>query len=459
MSDVVRQITLGEWDERYERLRAAGMKEAGYGGPLGRHVVGGNTRLRRLRYDSSAAALRLWNFLLTEERRLFEARRAGKTIVGAMKDLGTVPVMAYALPDVVAFYPDGAWWLPCVMEHGAGLLARADALGVDESFCPVRAMLGAFLSEGHFPEPALLICSAGAVCDDFSAIAQRLEGLGRSILWWEVPARRAPEPGEPAVALPAGFEAPEAQAAFVRGQLERVREAIERAAGARLTDDLLVEGIRRANEVRGLLRDLRRVVFTAEPCPLGALEMLIAEMLAIHFCSDLPESRVVLSGLRDEARRRAADGVGVLAAGAVRVFWVNPVADLWAMNVLEECGGRVCGTELLFCHAIEDVPEDLPPIDALARAALADPMVGPAGDRAERICREIDAFGAEAVVVCRIPGASHCALEGKAIGGMIGERLSLPVLEVEVPPLSDGVAAGLRTRLGALIELARERRV
>ena len=47
----------------------------------------------------------------------------GTMLVAAMKDLGTVPVMAYALPDVVAFYPDGAWWIPCVMELSAGLLA------------------------------------------------------------------------------------------------------------------------------------------------------------------------------------------------------------------------------------------------------------------------------------------------------------------------------------------------
>ena len=73
----------------------------------------------------------------------------GKKLVGTMKDLGTVPVMAYSFSNLVAFYPDGAWWIPCVMELNAGLLQIADSLGIDESFCPVRAMLGAFVTEAN----------------------------------------------------------------------------------------------------------------------------------------------------------------------------------------------------------------------------------------------------------------------------------------------------------------------
>lgn len=110
-----------------------------------------------------------------------------------------------------------------------------------------------------------------------------------------------------------------------------------------------------------------------------------------------------------------AAGDGVFPPGAARVFWVNPVADLWVMNLLEDVGGRVCGTEYLFCHALDAIPEDLPPMEALARMALADPMVGSPVDRAERIAADVDRFGAEAVVVSRIPGASHCALEGLVI--------------------------------------------
>jgi benzoyl-CoA reductase/2-hydroxyglutaryl-CoA dehydratase subunit BcrC/BadD/HgdB len=458
MRDAPRQITLEEWDARYAELSAAGMKEPAYGGPLRRHVGEGDLRLLKLRYDNSAAALRLWNFLLTEEDRLDQARAEGRKIVGAMKDLGTVPVMAYSLPGVTAFCPDGAWWLPCIMEDSTGMLPIADSLGIDESFCPVRAMLGAFVKGGHFPIPDLLTCSVGATCDDFSAIAQRLNGLGYPILWWEVPSRRHPDPDEPKVRLPGGFPAPEIQVAFVQAELERIRHALEELAGLRLTDDALCAGIRAANRVRRLLSQLRRLTYTAEICPLPAMEMLVAEMLAIHFCSDRAEARVVLAQLLREVRERVQAQQGVLSQAAARVFWVNPVADLRVMSLLEECGGRICGTDYLFCHALDTIPENLPPMEALARMALADPMVGAAADRAKRICRDILSFHAEALVISRIPGASHCATEGEVIRDFVRSRAELPVLEIEVPPVSDSYRSTLRTRIEALVEAARERR-
>lgn len=458
MSDITRQITLKEWDSRYEQLRKAGLDEPSYGGPLSRHVGDGDYRLLKLRYDNSAAALRLWNFLLTEEDRLHQGRADGKIIVGTMKDLGTVPVMAYSLDNVIAFYPDGAWWIPCVMELSDKLFSIADSLGIDESFCPVRAMLGAFVNEEHFPIPDMLICSVGATCDDFSAIAQRLNSLGHPILWWEIPHRRHPDLGEESVTLPGGFSAPKCQVEFVESELRRIKIALEESVRQKLDDKKLSMGIRKANQVRRLLDEIRQTVFTAELCPIPALEMLIAEMLAIHFCSDLNETIEVLKDLLGEAKRRVQDNIGVLNADAARIFWVNPVADLRVMNLLEECGGRICGTEYLFTHALDIIPEDLPPMEALARTALADPMVGSSADRAERICNDIRRFGAEAVLISRIPGASHCALEGQVISEIVLDKLGIPVLEIEVPPVTDSINATLRTRLEALVETVKERR-
>ena len=451
-------ISLEQWDARRTELLAQGWQEPSYGGPLHRHADDGDLRLPRLRYDNSAAALRLWNFLLTEEDRLAQARASGKTLVGAMKDLGTVPVLAYSSPNVVAFYPDGAWWIPCVMELSAGLLDVADSIGVDESFCPVRAMIGAFLTEAHYPIPDLLTCNVGAVCDDFSAIAQRLNGLGYPILWWESPHRRVPDPSEPGVELPGGFRAPQDQVDLLHEEFLRIRGAIEHLTGARITDEQVAEGIRMANTVRRALCELRLLAYSAEPCPLPALEMLIAEMLALHFCSDRDETLAVLTELLDEAHYRVDHGLGVLPAGAVRVFWVNPVADLRAMNLLEEIGGRICGTDYLFSHALDEIPEDLAPMQALARMALADPMTGSTLDRAARICRDAAAFGAEAVLISRIPGASHCATEGVIIRSLVDARLGIPVAELETPPLIDAMEPTVRTRMEALVETARARR-
>jgi hypothetical protein len=459
MNDAPGKLDLAGWDARYEQLQQAGLREPDYGGPLRRHVTRDRDfRLEHLQFDNSAAALRLWNFLLTENERLHQARARGDKIVGTMKDLGTVPVMAYALPGLRAFYPDGAWWTPCIMECSDKLLQQAEALGIDASFCPVRAMLPAFENGEHFPRPDLLICSSGAVCDDFSAIAQRLEHLGHAIFWWEMPRRRRPGPGESACALPGDLTAPQSQVDCVRLELQRVGEALGGLAGKPLDDALLAAGIRAANRVRQRLAALRQVVYATPAAPLPALEMLVAEMLAIHFCSDREETVAVLEGLLAEAAGRVRRQQFATGADAVRTFWVNPVADLRAMNLLEDCGGRLCGSDFMFSHALDLIPEDLPPLEALARLALADPMVGPADDRAARIVRECRAQRAEAVVVSRIPGASHCAREGEIIGHTVRRELGLPTIELEIPPVCDALLPALGSRLQALMETARNGR-
>jgi hypothetical protein len=459
MSPALRQLTLDEWDQRYADLVRQGLRQPAYGGPLRRHLEEErDLRLRQLRFDPSPAALRLWNFLLTENERLRAARAHGDKLVGAMKDLGTVPVLAYALPGLRAFYPDGAWWTPCLMECSDRLLQAAETLGLDASFCPVRAMAAAFENQEHFPVPDLLVCSTGAVCDDFSAIAQRLERRGHPILWWEVPRRRTPDPGEASCLLPGGWSAPQAQVDCVREELKRVAASLGELAGCELDEARLRAGIQAANRVRRQLGELRNTVYAAAGAPLPALEMLIAEMLAIHFCSDREESLEVLAALTAEARQRAAARQFIIGEEAVRVFWVNPVADLRAMNLLESCGGRLCGSDFMFTHALDPIPEDLPCFEALARTALADPMIGSALDRARRIVAECRANHAEAVVVARIPGASHCPWEGTLIREQVGEHLGLPSVEVEIPPVCDALVPALRTRLQAVLEIARARR-
>jgi len=148
----------------------------------------------------------------------------------------------------------------------------------------------------------------------------------------------------------------------------------------------------------------------------------------------------------------------IIDVDAVRIFWVNPVADLRAMNLLEDWGGRVCGSDYMFTHALDLIPENLPPLEALARTALADPMVGSTAERAARIVRECRDFHVEAVVVSRIPGASHCAREGAIIREAVQKALGLPTIELEIPPVCDAMLPTLGSRVQALIETARARR-
>lgn len=465
MSRSLSQVDLAGLDAAYTAECGQGQSRLCCDGPVSRHLAHGDRRLRHLRFDPAAASRSLWNFLLSESERLEEARRSGRRLVAAIKDLGPIPVLASALPEVLPFALDGAWWIPCLMEQSDGLLQQADALGVDASFCPVRAMLGVYLppapgsvSACHYPPPDLITCSAGAICDDVSAIVQRLQGLGLPVAWWEMPRRRAPDEDEEGVDLPAGLRAARGQVDLVAGELRRLATLIATPTSGPIDEARLAASIRAANAIRRRIRSLRQLVFDAPRPPVPALEMLIIDMLAIHFCSDRQLCAEVLDDLLALVRQRLAGGAGYGTPEAVRVLWVNPVADLRAMGVIEEAGGRVCASDFLFTHSLEDIAEDLPPFTALAANALADPMVGSCAERAALVVDQARRQRVEAAVVSRIPGASHCAYEGPRIAAALASALDIPTVEIEVPVMSDSLDPALRTRLEALLETARGRR-
>ena len=265
-----------------------------YQGAIMRHADAGDLRLFKLAYHLSPASHDLWNFLMTEEERLHHARAAGKIIVGAMKDLGTVPVLVNAFENAVAFYPDGAYWLPCFKEQQTRLLDVADALGIGEGFCPVRAMLGAFELKCHFPIPDITFCSTGATCDDFKAIAQRLVERGHPIQFWQMPHVRTAENGEKATELPNGCRVPTVLVDIVESELSKITQTLSVRLSETMTEEKLHGAICRSNRVRKLLGRIRNG-------NLPSLERLICEMLAIHYCSDYELCEKVLTRLVDDS--------------------------------------------------------------------------------------------------------------------------------------------------------------
>ncbi len=224
----------------------------------------------RLRMDNSAAALRLWNFLLTEEDRLHRARGRGQADrrhdEGPGHRAGDGLLAARTL---VAFYPDGAWWIPCVMEQqrrACWQIADRWASTIRSARC--ARCSGRSSTEQHFPLPDLLTCSVGATCDDFSAIAQRLAALGHPILWWEMPHRRAPGARRAGRRTARRFPAPgRARSTFVRSRAATASARRWKSyAGQALTDERLAAGHSPApTRSAGCLAELRRLAFTGRP--------------------------------------------------------------------------------------------------------------------------------------------------------------------------------------------------
>ncbi len=472
MIDRPSRITSGEWEslmpgvpEEY-RERCTFLKPLVPGGvrylfSMHEYSCRGDTLLRRLKFDSGLASLRLWAFLFSEKDRLFLAKEKGWKIFAAMKDLGQVPIIAYAAPKSLTFYADELWWAPCFSEE-PHLLDAAAELGATEELCYVRAALGAYKTLDYFPKPDLSFAGVGACCDDFSAVMQLIEWQGNPIHWWEIPARFSPDGnrcGAKFEKTPYGGSAYQKPAVdFLVGQYEGIVRRLEEATGARLPEADLAASVRGFNRLRGLVREIRELAYGSKRPPLPGMETLLAEFVALHYCSDPWESFEVLGDLLSMARGRAERGESPLAADPVRVFWVTPPTDAALMTLLEDLGGCVAGSEYMISHAFLPLDESKPPLRAVAENYMDDPMIGASEFRARRIIDEARRFGAEGVMITGIFGASHCPYEERVISEAVQKELGIPVLSFDVPYSPGKLNEQVVNRVQGFVELLKSNR-
>jgi len=422
----------------------------------------GDTLLRRIRFDSGLASLRLWAFLFSEKDRLFLAKEKGWKIFAAMKDLGQVPIISYAVPDSLTFYADELWWAPCFSEE-PHLLETASELGATEDLCYVRAALGAYKSLDYFPKPDLSFAGVGSCCDDFSAVMQLIEAEGNPIHWWEIPTRFE----ESALLKKNTFkrtpfgDSPyqESAAKFLVGQYEGIVKKLEQVTGRKISEDDLRKSVRGFNRIRGLVRDLRNIVYSKKWPPLPGLEVLLAEFIALHYCSEPWESMEVMEDLLAMVRKRVELNESPFEReDPVRIFWVTPPTDAAILTLVEDLGGCVAGTEYLISHAFFPLDETKPPLEAVAENYMDDPMIGASEFRARRIIKEAKRFGAEGVMITGIFGASHCPYEERVISKMVQQELDIPVLAFDVPYSPNKINEQVVNRVQGFMELLRSRR-
>lgn len=468
MTDPVRKLTAMEWelrageipDEFADTCRSLkGMVPGGvrYLFTPWEYSCRGDLLLRRLAFDSSPEALRLWAFLFSEKDRLFLAKSAGARILALMKDLGQTAILAYSFPGQLSFYADELWWAPCFAES-PHLLTHASDLGATEELCYVRAALGAMQTLDYFPRPDLCVAGVGACCDDFSAVMQLVEGLGIPVHWWEMvsPASGASDRLTPYGCSP--YSA--ADLDFLRGQLSGVVRALEETLGIRCTPGMLREGVDLFNRLRGLVRSLRDKVYSRDYPPLPGLEMYLAEFIAVHTCSEPAECFPVLRGLHGVADRRIAEGLSPFRGEEppLRVYWVYPPTDASLITLLEDLGGCVAGTDYFINHAFLPLNADTDPLTAVAENCFDDRLLHPPMHRAGVIASEARRFRAEGVIISGIFGASHCPWDDRVIHETVQRELGLPVLAFDVPYSPGRVSEQVRSRLEAFMDILRHRR-
>jgi len=446
------RVGFDEWLELFERVPDDLIERYHYYGdseawskylfPPQTFAIYGARHLKRLKFDNSLAALRMWGFVQNETERLFRARQTGRRVIATMGDLGAVPVIVNSFPGCVAFYPDCIWWTPFVMESRV-LFDAAAELGIGDATCFSRAALGAFAKHSYFPDPDLVIASTGASCDDYSGVEQLAEQFVGEMMWVEMPMRCGMGPMGPMRHM------------LVR-EYERVVERMVNLTGHQVTDDELRQGVRAANRVRKLVRRLRELA--SRHGALAALEMMVVEFGNLHHYSDITEWPNVLDHLLATAEARVAAGTPVVSGDALRVVWVTPPADPLLLTYVEDAGARVVGTEYVINQALEVIDESKPGLEAIAESFMAASLIGTSRQRAESVIRQARERQAEGVIISGILGGSHCAMETRLISDIVKQELDLPVLEFDVAPPSNEIGRQLQTRIDAFLEVLRSRR-
>ncbi len=453
-----KRITLEEWSRQFRALDGAIIKKYNYYGnsewgtylsPPATFMVYGARELKRLKYDNSLAALRLWGFTFNESERLFRARQNGKKVIAAMGDLGTVPVIILAFPNCIPFYPDCTWWTPFFNESTV-LLDKASEFGTPEASCFVRSTLAAFHKLAYFPKPELLFASTGASCDDYSCIMQMVEDMGYDLTWLEIPYRRSykgQQPSEEHKRTNQGFTYPARFETYLVSEYKRVWDRMVRLTG---TDDIeaLRSSIDKNNKVRRLVKEIKEIVYNAEIAPIPGLEMMVIEFGNLYGYADIDEWTDILHMIYETVSHRASRGVGVLEKDAIPIAWITPTADPLLINIIEDLGGRIVATEYVINQALVEIETDTDPLHALARSFMDASLIGSTEQRVRRIMEDAEAGRIAGVIISNMLGCSHCAMETR----LIEEKLKdVPVLAIDVPaPL--GITEQLKTRIAAFME-------
>jgi benzoyl-CoA reductase/2-hydroxyglutaryl-CoA dehydratase subunit BcrC/BadD/HgdB len=473
MNDPVKQLTVAEWEERIKsvpdefKAECCFLRELVPGGvpylfsPY-EYSCKGDLLLRRLKFDSSLASLRLWAFLFSEKDRLFLAKEKGSLIISLMKDLGQTAVITYAFPGQLSFYADELWWAPCFAEESY-LLDEAARLGATEELCYVRAALGAMVTGDYFPPPDLCIAGVGGCCDDFSAVMQLIEGLGKDVHWWEMVSRRTRplfETSESFTETPFGYvEYQTIAVEFLREQFKGIVARMEKLTGTLCTDEMLRGSVSLFNRLRGMVARLREMVYTADRPPLPGLEMYLAEFITIHTCSEPVECFGVVQGLLDTAEKRLKAGESPLKSEKpLRVYWMYPSTDASLITLLEDMGGCIAGTDYFINHSFLPLREDTDPLTAIAENCMDDRLVCSPTERVRRIVEDVKKYRAEGILMSGIFGASHCPWDVSALQELVQEELHIPVLAFDVPYSPGRYNEQVLSRMQGFMDLIRSRR-
>ncbi len=461
---IPRKIDLNTWSKQFEEIPFETIKNYKYYNndewgiylsPPATFMVYGARELKRLKFDNSFEALRMWGFVFNETERLFRARQINKKVIATMGDLGTLPVLVLSFPDCVPFYPECLWWTPFFKES-TDLLDTASKLGLPEATCFSRVVASAFYKKSYFPKPDLIIASTGASCDDYSCVIQNVQDMGYEVMWIEIPYRKSlnfllnkPKQGD-LEQTKSGLVYIKKLEDYLVKEYHKIWQMLFKLTGVN-NPHRFVETIKKVNRLRNLVAAIKRMNADAEIAPLPALEMMTIEFGNLYGYADFDEWLDIVQMIHDMVKRRVEKGIGVLKKDTIPIAWVTPSADPYLLNLVEEVGCRVVETEYVINQAMVQIEENIEPFRALARSFIDASLIGSTEERVKNIKKQIAKKLIKGVLITNMLGASHCAMETRIIEQLLDD---IPVLSIDVPA-PFGITQQIKTRIEAFVETIR----
>lgn len=458
---VPKKIGLNAWSKQFDLIPGEVIKNYRYYNnsewglylsPPATFMVYGLRELKKLKFDNSFEILRMLGFVFNETERLFRAHQINKKVVATMGDLGTVPILVLSFPDCVPFYPECLWWTPFFKES-TELFDTASKLGIPEAVCFSKAVVSAFYKKSYFPKPNLIIASTGASCDDYSCVMQFVEDMGYDVMWVEIPYRKSLElmlnkPRQQDLEkTQEGLFYPKILEDYLINEYQRIWQRLFKLTGVN-NPHRLVETIKKVNQLRSLVAEIKKLNTSAEIAPLPALEMMILEFGNLYGYADFEEWLEIVQMVHNMVKKRVEKGVGVLKKDAIPIAWITPSADPYLLNLVEELGCRVVETEYVINQANVLIEENIEPLRALARSFINASLIGSSEERVKNIKEKITKKIIKGVLITNMLGASHCAMETRVIERLLDD---VPVLSIDVPP-PFGITQQIKTRLEAFVE-------
>ncbi len=242
-------------------------------------------------------------------------------------------------------------------------------------------------------------------------------------------------------------------------EVKRFKEMIEDLTGNKITEEGLMEAIRKVNNKRKALQRLAELR-KADPPPISGKDALLIEQIA--FYDDVERFTQKVNELCDELEERVKQGVGVVPKGTTRIVVSGtPMAiPNWKVPHIIETSGAVIVAEEL-CTGLRYFQDLTPEANGSVEAMLkniAERHIGidcavytPNTERAEKVARLFREYGAHGVVHYVLSFCDPYAVESYQIE-KVAKKENIPLLKIETDYSQEDVGQ-LKTRVEAFLEM------